>query len=45
MMLNKYILIYIYNLTLTNYQMKNGSSSIEKILENYVTNYYVKYSI
>ena len=41
----KKLLRIILILIVTNYQRKNGSSSIEKFLENSVTNYYRKYSI
>ena len=40
----KKLLRIILILIVTNYQRKNDSSSIEKFLENCVTNYYRKYS-
>ena len=39
----KKLLRIILILIVANYQRKNGISSIEKILENYVTNYYKIY--
>ena len=39
----KKLLRIILILIVANYQRKNGISSIEKILENYVTSYYKIY--